>query len=104
MVKDIFVGGNGGWLGAVARLGLPIVLSLLLTSFLIFRVDTALGQVQASINNDVMMMTTAKAAMENFRVEQTVNQRILRRLALQTCRNTAKNDAQLQACDSASEE
>lgn len=103
MVKDIFVGGNGGWLGAVARLGLPIVLSLLLTSFLIFRVDTALGQVQTSIDDDAMMMNTAKIAMENFRVEQSTNQRILRRLALQTCRNTAKNDAQLQACDAAGE-
>lgn len=104
MVKDIFVNGNGGILGAVARLGLPIVLSLVLTSFLIFKVDTALSAAVGQSTTNTKLIVDAGTSMRGFRDTQEANLRVLRRLSLQTCRNTARNPEQLAACDRASED
>lgn len=103
MVKDILLNGNGGWVGAVTRLGLPVVLALALTSFLIFRVDAALTQVQKSVDVTSAHMDRANQSMSVFAQQQADNQRIYRNIALQTCLNTAKSETATQACLRAAE-
>jgi hypothetical protein len=103
MIKDILVNGNGGWVGAVARLGLPVVLALALTSFLIFKVDAALGSVVEITSTNGAKMDAANVRMSAYAVEQENNQRILRNIALQTCLNVAKTEVASQACLRAAE-
>lgn len=104
MVKDILINGNGGWIGAVTRLGLPVVLALVLTSFLIFKVDSALANVAAGVNSNHEAMTEANTRMSNFAAQQINNQRVLRNIALQTCLNVAKTEVASQACLRAAEQ
>jgi hypothetical protein len=103
VLKDIVVEGNGGWVGATARLGLPIVISLLLTGFLIFSVTTTLANVQTTtINNGVMLEAVAKELV-HMETQQNENMRIMRNLALITCINVAKSDLQGDSCLRAAE-
>jgi hypothetical protein len=103
MIKDILVNGNGGWIGAVTRLGLPVVMALALTSFLIFKVDGALAEVNLIAHANGEKMDAANIRMGTYAVEQSNNQRILRNIALQTCLNVAKTEIANQACLRAAE-
>jgi len=104
MIKDILVNGNGGWVGAVTRLGLPVVLALVLTSFLIFKVDTALANVQTTVEANQVAIAQANIRMSAFAAEHNNNQRVLRNIALQTCLNVARTEVANQACLRAAEE
>ena len=103
MIKDILVNGNGGWIGAVTRLGLPIVLSLLLTAFLVFKVDTALATVQTTTLENQEMIKSAQGSMRAYEEQTALNQRILRNIALQTCLNVAKTEVAQKSCLAAAE-
>ncbi len=104
MIKDILVNGNGGWIGAVARLGLPVVLALILTTFLIFKVDTALAEAAVRTTAIERKIDAANISMTAFAAAHNNNQRVLRNIALQTCLNVAKTEASQQACLRAAEE
>lgn len=104
MMKDILVNGNGGWVGAVTRLGLPVVLALALTSFLIFKVDGALAAQNATLHIVDAKIEAANIRMGAFAVDHNNNQRILRNIALQTCLNVAKTEVANQACLRAAEQ
>ena len=104
MIKDFFINGNGGWLGAVARLGLSVVLSLGLTAFLVFRVDAALGSVLTQVHATNQKMDIATTNMNTFADRQEASQRALRNIALQTCINVAKTETAQQACLRAAEQ
>lgn len=103
MIKDIFVAGNGGWVGAVARLGLPIVLSLILTMFLIGSVSTAQTKIIDNQQTIIKVVEDTQSAMNTYQIEDRRENGLKLQLLLQTCVNTAKNDAQHQACVSAAE-
>jgi hypothetical protein len=103
MLKDIFIDGNGGILGAVARFGVPVVLSIGLSVFLVLRVDSALAAVGKTTNENQVILKAAQSTMAGFADTQVTNQRILRNLALQTCLNVAKSDIQQDGCHRAAE-
>ena len=97
MVKDVFVSGDGGWIGAVARLGVPVVLALGLTYFLVARVETTQALIvsnqSAIIATQALIIGTlaeAKGTMNLFSVEQRRDTRVMTALLLQTCLNTAR--------------
>ena len=105
MVKDIFVGGNGGWLGAVARVGVPVVIALGLTWFLVERVENTQAVI---ISNQAAIVTTqhaiaasiteARLTMSGFSTRQQRDTQIMTSLLLQTCINTARGAEQQSAC------
>lgn len=103
MLKDIFVNGNGGWVGAVARLGLSVTLSLVFAGFLLYRVDGALTTLMAAATEQENQMKLAQSQMSAFAESQLANQRVLRNLALQTCLNVAKTETQQDGCLRAAE-
>jgi hypothetical protein len=103
MLKDIFIDGNGGILGVVARLGLPIVLSVGLVAFLVLRVDTALADSLESTARTEKLMTVASVSMNTFATEQKRVSEVQRNILLQTCINTAKTAEQSNACLRAAE-
>ena len=98
MLKDIMINGNGGWLGAVARLGLPVVLSLGLTYFLVVQVSTSQANIIASQQTIMASQVEAKAMTTTFTLEQRQGVRQMLALLLQTCLNTSVSPAQQQAC------
>lgn len=104
MMKDILVNGNGGWVGAVTRLGLPVVLALALTSFLIFKVDSVLAAQTETMHVVESKIDNANIRMTAFAAEHSANQRILRNIALQTCLNVARTEVANQACLRAAEQ
>lgn len=104
-LKDILADGNGGWIGAVARLGLPVVLALGLTYFLVMRVETTQALIinnQASIvasqSAIIGSISEARVTMSLFSGDQQRDTRIMTGLLLQTCLNTASNEMQRTAC------
>lgn len=105
MVKDIFVGGNGGWIGAVSRVGVSVVIAVGLTWFLVTRVETTQALI---ISNQTAIVTTqyaitasiseARNTMSSFSTHQTRDTQIMTALLLQTCINTARGQEQQSAC------
>ena len=105
MIKDVFVGGNGGWLGAVSRVGVPVVIAVGLTWFLVTRVETTQALI---ISNQAAIMTTqhaiaasiteARGTMGGFSAHQTRDTQVMTSLLLQTCINTARGAEQQSAC------
>lgn len=87
MFKDIFVDGNGGWLGAAARYGVAIVLALVFGIFLVARVEAALTSIKTTVESN-------GASIAVMRESEQETLKLLR----QTCINTAKNDVQLSGC------
>lgn len=103
MLKDIIVEGNGGWIGATTRLGLPIVISLLLTGFLVFSVTQSLAAVLASTQSNGVQLTESAKTLTHMEEQQIQDARIMRNLALVTCINVSKNEMQGDACLRAAE-
>lgn len=103
MLKDIFINGNGGWVGLVSRLGLSVTLSLVFAAFLLWRVDGALTILLAASAEQANQMQLAQTRMGTFAETQLTNQRVLRNLALQTCLNVAKSEMQNDGCLRAAE-
>lgn len=98
MLKDVFVNGNGGVVGAVTRLGLPVVLALGLTYFLVARVDTSQATILDRQDSILSEMRGANGKMTAF-VESARRENAVRlALMLQTCLNTAKTEGQQRAC------
>jgi len=105
VVKDVFVDGNGGWLGAVSRVGVPVVLAVGLTWFLVTRVETTQALI---ISNQAAIVTTqyaisasiseARGTMSSFSTIQMRDTRVMTALLLQTCINTARGAEQQSAC------
>jgi hypothetical protein len=98
MLKDMLVNGNGGWVGVIARLGLPVVLSLGLTWFLVVQVSTSQATMIDNQHTIITNQADAKTVMTVFMLEQRQGVRQMLALMLQTCLNTAKAEAQQQAC------
>lgn len=92
MLKDIFIDGNGGIFGAVARLGVPVVLTILFAIFLLWRVDGALTDLQAAANENKAVLAAATEKMGQFAAEDKAERRVMRNLFLQVCLNTADGD------------
>ena len=96
---------EAGWVGAVARLGVPVVLSVMLVWFLVVRVDvtqTLIITNQASIVTTqhaiISSMAEAKVVMSIFAVNQQQDTAVMSALLLQTCLNTARGAEQQSAC------
>lgn len=92
MFKDIFIEGNGGILGAVARVGLPVVLSAVFVWFLIVVVISKIDAMQytatsnaAAITRLQETMNSAQTQMQSFVVLMTQFQERQAAVALQTC-------------------
>jgi hypothetical protein len=98
MLKDIFIEGNGGLFGAVARLGLPIVLSLLFALFLLWRLDGALTTLQAAAVKQELAMNQAADDMKDFVKLDREERRIQRSLFLQVCLNTSPDELTRREC------
>ena len=105
MISNVFRDSNGGWIGAVARLGLPVVLALGLTYFLVMRVETTQALIitnQATIAaaqvGIMASISEARATMTLFSVDQQRDTRIMTGLLLQTCLNTSASEAARAAC------
>lgn len=98
MLKDVFVDGNGGWIGAAARYGVAIVIALLLTGFLVFRQETALAQIDAVVVANGQKMSSAQVQMSAFVMNYERTAQEMLKLQRQTCVNTAKNDDQRMSC------
>ena len=92
-----------GIFGATARLGVPIVLSIGLSIFLVMRVDSALAAVAKTTIENQQLIKSAGDTMGAFAQSNLENQRVLRNLALQTCLNVAKTETQNDACLRAAE-
>lgn len=97
MLKDI-VGGNGGVVGAAARYGIGIVLSLVLTAFVITKVDAALVQIQAGVDANAQRLAEAKVVMTAYTEEDRRFKQEMLKVWRQTCINTSKTDQQRQGC------
>lgn len=100
---------NIDFLGAVTKLGLPIVLSLIFVWFLIQKVDVSQQTIimnQAQImSSQTLLLTNMQLAgdkMSMFVASQKQQESILVQLILQSCINAAKNEQQQAACISAS--
>jgi hypothetical protein len=100
MLKDLL---SDTMLNAAARLGVPIVLSIGLSIFLVLRVDSALAAVARTGIESQQLIKQAGATMGVFAEHNLENQRVLRNLALQTCLNVAKTETQNDACLRAAE-
>jgi hypothetical protein len=98
MLKDILIDGNGGLIGAVVRLGLPVTLSLIFAIFLLWRVDGSLTALQAAAADQHMDMVAASEKMSGFATEDKAERRVIRNLFLQVCLNTSKSDEDRREC------
>lgn len=99
MIKDILVSGNGGWIGALTRLGLPVVMSMLLVGFLMVNVTKALADVSVVVEANHVKLVAAQTSMSLYAIEQARASRVSIALALQTCLIMAKgNGADTNAC------
>ena len=100
---------SNGMVGAITKLGLPIVLSLIFVWFLIQRIDTAQQTIivnQASIMSSQTLLITnmqlASDKMSIFVINEKFKESIVIQLLLQSCINAARTEGQQNACISAS--
>lgn len=98
MLKDVFVNGNGGWVGVVARYGVATVIALGLALFLATKVDAGLIAIKGVVDGNSTKLDTSQTSLTSFihQYEQTSQEML--KLARQTCINTSKTDEQRLNC------
>lgn len=87
-------GNMNSWLKAVATVGLPSVLAIVLTIFLIYSVNVAHAQMQANLNEvQATVIDNAQKLDANVAAMHT-----LIRISRQTCINTAPDSTSRLRC------
>lgn len=88
--EDVFVNGNGGVWGAIARHGLPVVLTTVLVGFLIILVLNDLRTIETKVEAAEAGMASAKSSMSTFAAMSDRNTAIQIRLLQSICLSEAK--------------